>query len=455
MKFIDSVAMVGLLAAAPLAAQSTGTPPPPSPAPSPAPAGDSVGPPQLRDFNLNGAATQPVPPLTTAPTPAPAPAPAQRPSTSSAPLAAEPRTVPPPVTAAPAPAQRRPATPAPDRDPQPDAVTVDLPPASTTPVIPEPSFAPESPPQPMPEAPLAVDRSAMSWWPWLAALVALGLGAAFFWFRRQRGGRERYATDHAELGALVETPAAAPVPLPRAAPSTPVASPRAPMPAPGSAPAPQRPPQPAAAPFPNVAATATPAPVPGPPPPPAPTPLEPTPAAPISGGIVASGLKPKIEFELVPIRVETDAAEGAALTADIIVINRGSAPARDVLVEAQLINAGPQVDADVGRFFMQPAGTGERVAVIPPMGSVAITLRLQAPGAKLAPLVVEGRKLLVPMVAINAFYRWSGGEMSDSSSFLVGRGDAEGGKMAPFRLDQGARGWSGLGARLHSSGLQR
>ena len=145
----------------------------------------------------------------------------------------------------------------------------------------------------------------------------------------------------------------------------------------------------------------------------------------------------------------------AALTADIIVINRGSAPARDVLVEAQLINAGPQVDADVGRFFMQPAGTGERVAVIPPMGSVAITLRLQAPGAKLAPLVVEGRKLLVPMVAINAFYRWSGGEMSDSSSFLVGRGDAEGGKMAPFRLDQGARGWSGLGARLHSSGLQR
>jgi hypothetical protein len=142
------------------------------------------------------------------------------------------------------------------------------------------------------------------------------------------------------------------------------------------------------------------------------------------------------------------------LTVDIIVTNRGSAPARDVLVEAQLINAGPKVDDDVARFFLQPPGSGERVPVIPPMATVGVRVRLQVPGAMLAPLVVEGRKLLVPMVAVNAFYRWSGGEVTDSSSFLVGRGDADAGKLAPFRLDQGARSWSGLAARLHSTGLQ-
>lgn len=187
------------------------------------------------------------------------------------------------------------------------------------------------------------------------------------------------------------------------------------------------------------------------PPTPTPAPLPP----PIGGGIVASGLKPRIEFELVPIRAETDADGNAAVTFDVIVHNRGSAPARDVLVEAQLINAGPRVDEDVGRFFMQPAGTGERVPNIPPMGRVSIRSRLAIAGATFAPLVVEGRSLLVPLVAINAFYRWSGGELANSSSFLVGRGEGEEGKLAPFRLDRGARSWSGLAARLHSTGLQQ
>ena len=429
MRFIHSVALAGLLAAPPLAAQST-TPPAtqtPTPAPAPAPTGDVVGPPQLRDFNLNGAATQPAPPATSTPTPAPAQTRELAPAT--APLA-EPRTTPAP--AATAPARRRPTTAAPAAIPLPDSVTADLAPTETTGIVPEPAFAPEPAPAPAPvaEAPIAADSKGPAMWPWLAALLALGLGAAFWWSRRQGSGRERYATDNAEPGALAATPVAAPEPLARVA--SPAAQPRSPFPTS----TPPLPPQPAVSASPPSAA-----------PPPTPEP--------VSGGIVASRLKPTIEFELVPISAETDNAEGAALTVDIIVINRGSAPARDVLVEAQMINAGPGVDAEVGRYFLQPAGAGERIPVIPPMASAAIKVRLEVPGGQISPLMVEGRKLLVPLVAINAFYRWSGGELTDSSSFLVGRGDAEGGKMAPFRLDQGARSWTGLAARLHSSGLQR
>ncbi len=170
-------------------------------------------------------------------------------------------------------------------------------------------------------------------------------------------------------------------------------------------------------------------------------------------GFIASRLKPELAFQLEPVRADADAAEGAALTFDLIVTNRGSAPARDVLIEARLINANAQVDAAVGRFFSQAAGTGDRVPVIPPMSNVSIRTQLGAAAADLAPLVVEGRKLFVPVIAINAYYRWSGGDLKGSSSFLVGRGEADGGKMAPFRLDQGARSWTGLAARLHSSGL--
>jgi len=401
--------LVAALAAAPLAAQSTNDAVPP---PTPPPAGNSVGPPQLRDFNLNGTVTRPAQPV--APTPAPSPAP----------RATTPRTTPAPVETAPvrnAPAPRLPSVAAPDSDPSPDEVTVDLPPSTAAPLELEPPLA--RAPEPVVDAVPVDDPSEAAWWPWLGAFFAGALGAGLLWWRRQQRGSERYGADHAALGALVAVPDAAPKPLPRAAP-TPRTAPRAPPPA-----------------TPAVAPTPAPAP--------------PPPAAPMSGGIVASRLKPELAFELEPIRAEADAAEGAALTFDLIVINRGSAPARDVLIETQLINAGPQVDAAVGNFFNQPGGTGERLPLIAPMGRVSIRTRLGVAAADLAPLVVEGRKLFVPVVAINALYRWSGGELKDSSSFLVGRGEADGGKMAPFRLDRGARSWSGLAARLHSSGLKR
>ncbi len=89
------------------------------------------------------------------------------------------------------------------------------------------------------------------------------------------------------------------------------------------------------------------------------------------------------------------------------------------------------------------------------MGRISIKSRLSIPSDKMQPIEVDGRLLFVPLVAFNALYRWSGGDEQDSASFLVGRGQDDGGKMAPFRLDQGAKSWTGLGARPHSMGLQR
>ena len=408
----QGVALAAVMAPAPLAAQSTNEAFPPA-TPTPAPRGDEVGPPQLRDFNLNGTVTQPQP-VTPTPTPPPTPTPAPRatPPATTAPTETAPRRT--------APASR-PTIAAPDRDPAPEAVTVDLPPTTTAPLEPEVSLAPA--PVPAPAAAPPAEEPDTSWWPWLAALFAVALGAGLLWWRRQQRSSERYAADDVALGgALVTTPEAAPAPLPRAMPPRP--APPAPRPA-------------------------SPAPAPAPAPQPAP------PAAPIPDGIIASRLKPELAFELVPIRAETDAAESAALTFDLIIVNRGSAPARDVLVEAQIINAGPEVDAEVMRFFNRPAGTGQRLPMIAPMARVSLRSRVAVAAADLAPLVVEGRKLFVPVVAINAMYRWSGGELKDSSSFLVGRGNADDGKMAPFRLDLGARGWSDVAARVHSTGFKR
>lgn len=432
MKRWNMAALAVVMASAPLAAQvaNEGVPPPaptpaPTPTPSPAPTGNSVGPPQLRDFNLNGTVTQPAQPTT--PTPIPTPAAPQRTSTPSA--TGQPRRVPAPVVVAPVQSGAAAA-----RDPGPGTSALDLPPTPADPLADsalEPAPAPLADASPVANAP-AADAGGAGWWPWLAALLALVLGAGLLWWRRQQDGGARYATDHGDAGALVAPDAApTPAPLPRAAPTPP--PPVRPSPAPAAPPAPA----PAPAPLPEGIVSSRPAPL------------------PISDGIVSSRLKPALSFELVPLRAETDAAEGAAVIFDLVVINQGSAPARDVLIEAALINAGPHVDAEVGRFFLKTPGTGDRLPIVAPMARVPVRMRVTVSGATLSPLIVDGRKLLVPLIAINASYRWSGGELTDSSSFLVGRGDSAEGKMAPIRLDLGARGWSKLGARLHSTGLQR
>ena len=219
--------------------------------------GNSVGPPQLRDFNLNGTVTQPAQPVTPAPTPRRRQRRARRPRPRRA-------------TASDACAGRRrprPAVPRPRAIPRP-AGSFDLPP---TPAAPIADAAPAPEPTPVAEASPIADTAAaeapgLGWWPWLAALLALVLGAGFLWWRRQHDG-ERYATDHGDVRALVATPdaAPAPAPLPRAAATPPAA--RAPSPVPA-------PPVPAPAPLPEgiVASRLTP--------------------PPITDGIVSSRLKP-------------------------------------------------------------------------------------------------------------------------------------------------------------------
>ena len=424
LSILENVAFAALLVPAALAAQSTNVASPtstPTPTPTPAPEGNSVGPPQLRDFNLNGRVTRPAQPVTDTPSPTPRPTP---------PPAAPGRSTPAPVQV------ERPRAPLPSRDavvaaPQEDQpraeLPIDPPPSAKVssefdaPVLPAPQ--PDS--APVTDAVTETDQANLLWWPWLAALLAVALGAGLLWRRRQGSG-ERYATDDDGLGSLVTASATG-----SGNPAMPLARDK-----------------PTVRPEPPGALPKT--------PPAAPAPASPIPAVPPAArpdGIIASRLKPELMFELEPILAQSDAAEGAALTFDLIVTNRGSAPARDVLIEAQLINANPQVDAAVGRFFSQPAGAGDRLPMIPPMSHVSIRTQLALAAGDVAPLIVEGRKLFVPVVALNAHYRWGGDELKVSSSFLVGRGDPEGGKMAPFRLDRGARTWSGLAARLHSSGL--
>ncbi|HET7708674.1 MAG TPA: hypothetical protein VFK50_03960 [Sphingomicrobium sp.] len=237
-------------------------------------------------------------------------------------------------------------------------------------------------------------------WPWLFAALAAA-GAGLFLFRRHHQQQQRYgaamAGDTLAFDAGVQ-PGAAAEPLQRA----PVASP---------------------------------------PPRPAPT------------GIVSTRLHPDLDIDLLPERAIVD-DQGATIEFQVAVRNHGSAPARDVHVEACMVNAGPAQDQELGAFFAHPGNAGQPIPQIMPMTEIMLKSAVRLKLDQMRQFEVGGRKLFVPLVGVNAVYRGPAGPAQTSASYLVGR-DGQGEKMAPFRLDLGPRIFRGLGARQHTLGLRK
>lgn len=393
----------GLWLAPPAARAQDATPPASSP-----PA-DAVGPKELQNFSLSGTVTrqadEPAPARTTPPSSQ------VRDTTSASPTAPRPRRAETaeagretvqkeasPRAAVNPPVQLRQATVA----PSPAPAIVSSPGGAPAPVASDTATPP----------PARAPQRVIPLLPWLLAAIALGAGGAFlFWRNRSRpalaGGPEL---------DLFTGPQPEPV---RAAPAAP---------APGSAPASQ----------PRVS-----------PPPPAPAPA---PVAPAPVGVVSTNLRAWIDVAMQPLRcIVTD--EGVTFEFELDLFNAGSAPARDVHIAAVLINAGATQDQQLESFFAQEAGPGERIPVIEPLKRVTFTTQIATALDRVQVLEMGGRQVFVPLLAFNASYRQGRKEGRTSVSYLVGRnGDGE--KLAPFRLDLGARVFRGLGARQLPQGVR-
>ena len=404
---IVAVSLGLLLAGAPALAQQTDNTASPT-------SNVLVGNPQLKDFSLKGTVTRPAP----APTGQP-PAEQQRP---------------PARTAMPTPTQPAPQTVAPEvssrsipqaPSPRPEAATssprVDLPELppqeslSDQTALPQDTFAPPSEQSPAPPAAASSMSlpALLTILPWIIA--ALVLAGAVAWFMLRPRQRESYGT---AAGTIDLFDAPAPDPQPAAAPP-----PAAPQPVPAQ---------------PRVQA------------PPSPTPGAPT--APPSG-IVSTSLRPWLELEFNPDRAVVDDKK-AAVAFELSVYNSGSMPARDVLLEASLFNAGPMQDEQIKLFFDNPIGKADPIPVIAPMKRITVNTAVFLAKDQLRPIELEGRTFFVPMVAFNAIYSWGAKRGQTSTSYLVGK-ETTGEKLAPFRLDLGPRIFRGLGARQHELLLRR
>ena len=167
------------------------------------------------------------------------------------------------------------------------------------------------------------------------------------------------------------------------------------------------------------------------------------PAPPV--GIVASRLRPSVEVGFHPLSCQVDDNQ-VKIEFEIELFNVGTAPARAVLAEASLLNAGATQDHDLQAFFANPTASGAPLDQIPPMKRVSFRSAVIAPRAAIQEYDLAGRKSFVPVVAFNTLYEWSGGKAQSSAAYLVGR-DTQQEKLGPLRLDEGAREYRQLGAR--------
>ena len=387
---------------------------------APPPSAETIGPSQLRDFNLRGTVTRPAD--------RPAATPAQPVDTATA----QPRSgeaVPAEAAAPSAAPSRRSSLPqvTPSISGRPTMagatgneppITPSLPLEVTTNPAPQPAVVDSGP------AATSTDSGSVISWPWIAALIALIGGGAFLaWGRRNRNRRYGDPGRMAFAGLVPDSVEAEPAP-----PIRPRADPVPPR-QPGLGPRPDPVPP---------AGTARPS--------PAPKPTG-------DGTIVATKLKPQLNVEFIPDRVVVTEQE-VMLMFEIVISNIGSAPARDVLVEGRLFTAHIGQDREIATFFQNPIQSDDRMTMIAPLGRVSLKSVARLPLDEVNQFEVRGRKLFVPLVGFNILYRFGGAEGQASASFLVGRGNEEDEKLAPFRIDQGPKIFRGLCSRAHSIGMQ-
>jgi hypothetical protein len=133
--------------------------------------------------------------------------------------------------------------------------------------------------------------------------------------------------------------------------------------------------------------------------------------------------------------------------------NAGDATATPVQVRVGLFAGHQAHPQGIAQWYEQPIEDGHhRIDMIAAGETVRFEGELAAPLEALNPLVVDGRAMAIPLIAVDTRYHHGTGEApldgQTARAFVVGRDSGiAGAKLAPFRLDQGPMSFHPLGQR--------
>lgn len=178
------------------------------------------------------------------------------------------------------------------------------------------------------------------------------------------------------------------------------------------------------------------------------------PSHPKGVGIVSTRLRPWLDVD-VAVTAAILTEEELQLHLQLVLVNSGSTPARQVGVEVVALNAGPQQEQELATYFARPDADPRAAEMIAPLDQVALQSVVRMPRSAFREYSAGGGRVLVPVVAVNVSYR-AGSNMGRSAmAFLVGRGNAASEKLGPLRTDQGPRQFSDVVARPLNLGVRR
>ena len=169
----------------------------------------------------------------------------------------------------------------------------------------------------------------------------------------------------------------------------------------------------------------------------------------------APAARPWIEFDIHPRRGGLNLLS-ATVELEIAVRNSGEVATDAVLIEATLLPARSGGESEFAALFARPVSRPATPAFALAPGEerrlrVVAALAL----AHVEPMVARGRAMLVPVVAVNAVYRWAAGEAGQTAAAFVIGVEREGqAKLAPFWLDAPGM-HERLAARPHTPAVRK
>ena len=158
---------------------------------------------------------------------------------------------------------------------------------------------------------------------------------------------------------------------------------------------------------------------------------------------------------------------GATIGYRLMLHNRGNRAAEDILVRSLITNADPQQQ----QALFQPFFAGETglpvhsVVSIAPGETQALIGEMRLDAQAIAAIPMGERALLIPLIAFDAHYRWTGAGTgagtSDSEGagrtgrvFIIGEERSPPvERLSPFRLDLGPRHYPAPGTRATALSL--
>ena len=166
-------------------------------------------------------------------------------------------------------------------------------------------------------------------------------------------------------------------------------------------------------------------------------------------------VRPAIELDFSVTRAGIE-GEQLAVAFEISLRNGGEARADDIRVHVELRTVGARAEPPVAG----PVAAIERPMVAPfalePGAEAQFSATAVLPVARIDRLMLQGRPMCAPIVALTASYRWPGGGKAELGvDYLLGIGRPGNPRLSPIWLDEPPRLHERIGMRVHGEVRKR